>query len=350
MRVFISEFLTTPFTNKNIKSGWVPHLLYEEILNLSNIDDEEIDYLFIFGIRKKEGEKIFKKNINKTFFYGNSTGTLINSFVLANELLKNNKANLIILISINEKPVSSPFKREKIEYLCEAKEFNINRTILDEILIKSYLKYENIFSKENLRKNFQPLYLKDEEPNLIMEDQFFLKGLTRENLNLKELQTSDPWEIFTDYHFCESASGGCALILLNEDFLRKKHQNNLVEVGFFNYTKNSNFPLDLIDLLSFLKDFYYKTAFSFSPCIFEEAKTKAFFSDYNLQKEYLGKTIQVEEINPYGSELFWGWAKGSTFLRRIGFLKTFLEEKKGKGLLIEKIYKGPKFLMELINL
>ncbi len=89
MRVFIKDFLTTPFTNKNLKAGWVTYLLYEEILNISNIDDEEIDYIFIFGIRKREGEKIFKKNMEKTFFYGNSTGTLINSFVLANELLKN---------------------------------------------------------------------------------------------------------------------------------------------------------------------------------------------------------------------------------------------------------------------
>lgn len=349
MRVFISEFLTTPFLNEDLNGNIFPYFLFEEILNKSKFDENEIDLIYVFGIKKS---KNLFSNINGSFlFLGNKTSSVVSGLLSAIDLLKSNKANVILMISVNEKKEKNPFLIKKNQYLKEAKRFGINKPLLDEVLIKSYFKYEQFFSKDNNKEFFQPIFLKKERNEVFLKDHFFLKGIKREDLNLSKLLSENPWEIFSNYHFAESSTGGCALILINEEVLKDKNLMDISEICFFNYIKTHRvkFPVNLIETLGLLKEFSFNAVFSSTPCILEEALIKGFFSDYNLHKEYIGSVINVEEINPFGSELFWGWAKGTNFLRRIGFLKNYLKEKKGRGLIIEKILNGPDFMMELIT-
>lgn len=348
MRVFVSEFLTTPFLNEDLNGNIFPYFLFEEILNKSNFDENEIDLIYVFGIKKNKN--LFSKINGSFLFFDNTTSSVVSGLISAIELLKSNKANIILMLAINEKKEKNPFFGKRNQYLKEAKRFGINKPLLDEILIKSYFKYEQFFSKNN-KEFFQPIFVKKERDEIFLKDHFFLKGIKREDLNLSKLLSQNPWEIFSNCHFAESSTGGCSLILINEEVLKDKKLNNLSEICFFDYIKTHrvDFPVNLIETLVFLKEFSFNAVFSSTPCILEEALIRGFFSDFNLHEEYFGSHINVEEINPFGSELFWGWAKGTNFLRRIGFLKNYLKEKKGKGLLIEKILNGPDLLMELMT-
>lgn len=349
MRVFISDFLTTPFLNEDLSNNLFPYFLFEEILNKSKFDENEIDLIYVFGIKKSKN--LFSKNNGSFLFLGNTTSSVVSGLISAIDLLKNNKANIILMLSVNEKKEKNPFFCKRNQYLKEAKRFGINKPLLDEILIKSYFKYDQFFSSNANKEFFQPIFVKKERNEIFLKDHFFLKGIKREDLNLSKLLSENPWEIFSNCHFAESSTGGCALILINEKVLKDKNLNNLSEICFFDYIKTHkvSFPVNLIETLVFLKEFSFNAVFSSTPCIIEEALIRGFFSDCNLHKEYIGSVIDVEEINPFGSEVFWGWAKGTNFLRRIGFLKNYLKEKKGKGLIIEKILNGPDFLMELMT-
>ncbi len=349
MRIFISEFLTTPFLDENLKENTIPYLLFEEVLNKTGICEKEIDLIYLFGVKEKDIRKFFKKNSHSILSFENKTSTIVSAFISACEILKFNKANAVLFLSLNNEKRKNPFLKEKNKYLKIAKKFGINRQVLDEILIKSYFNFEQLSSKETLKEVYQPIFFKNEDLKIFFEDHFFLKNITRENLNLSNLISDKPWEIFTEYHFAKSATGGTAIILVNEDFVKDKNLKDLSEIYFFSFTreKKLSFPMNFLDLLSQTKEFYYKAVFSSVPCIFDEVLIRSFFSDVGLQKEVLSYAITLEEINPLGSDLFWGWADGSCFLRRLGFLKKYLLWKKGRGILIEKIPYGPYFFLEV---
>lgn len=348
MRIFVSDFLTSPFLNVNLKEDLLAYFLYEGILNKSNFEEEEVDLVYFFGLKRNKAKEYFSFPNNSILFL-ESNSSLISNFVSACHLLKSNKANVIFLISICSQPEENPFLSQKDFLLNRAKENGINKPLMDEIFLKSYFKYEYFYSKDLFKEEFQPVICWEKEKEIFLKDHFFYNGTTRENLNLAKMKTSLPWEIFSDYHFSPGASGGCAVVLVNEEMAREKNLKNIVEISFFNFliSKRDPFPLNLVEAFSQNRDLSYKAAFVSTPCIIYEAFARSFFSNGTLQKEYLGSTINLEEINPYGCDLFSGWIEGTSFLRRVGFLKNFILGKKGKGILIENNPLGPEFYMEI---
>jgi len=351
MRVFVSEFLTTPFLNENLKTHNIPFILLEEICNKAKISEKEIDLVYFFGIKEKDIKNIFWKNSIPFFSFENTISSVVSNFLSAYEILKSNKRNTILLLSLNTKKRNNPFLKEKNKYLIRAKRAGVSKAVLDEMLIKSYFNYEQFLSKEVFNEIIQPVYIKNENFKLFLKDFFFLKNLTRENLNLSPLISDKPWEIFSHYHFAKSATGGAAIILANEEGIEEKNLKNLAEICSFNFldNKKNNFPVNLLDAFSQTKEIYYKTIFSSVPCIIDEVMVRGILSDFNLQKEILNYAITLEEINPFGSDLFWGWAEGTNFIRRLGLLKQYLLFRKGKGILLENIPYGLNLFMEILT-
>ncbi|MEJ5166717.1 MAG: hypothetical protein WHV67_06790, partial [Thermoanaerobaculia bacterium] len=310
--------------------------------------EEEVDLVYIFGLERNKAKEIFPPSSNFLFFEKNSS--LISNFVSACHLLKSNKANVIFFISLCPQPGENPFLSQKDFLLDRAREFGITKPLMDEIFLKSYFKYEYFYSKELFKEEFQPVIANREKKEIFLKDHFFYQGTTRENLNLAEMKSSLPWEIFSDFHFSPGASGGCAMVLVNEEVAKEKNLKNLCEIGFYNFltSKRNPFPLNLLEAFSQCRDFSYRAALVSTPCLKFEAFTRSFFSNGAIQKEYLGTTISLEEINPYGGDLFSGWIEGASFLRRIGFLKNYILSKKGRGILIEIIPSGPEFFMEMV--
>lgn len=352
MRTFIYEFLSTPFLDEELDNANTPYCLFEEILSRAKIEEKEIDLIYLSGVDLKDGRKLFSRKEGTFLYLENRTSSVISGFLSAIDLLKSNKAEAILFISLNKKKKKNPFLNYKLKYLKEAKRFGINKTLIDEILIKSYFKYEQFYSKEVCKEIMQPIVIEKKNPELHLNDHFFMKGITREILNLSNLLSQEPWEIFTKNHFAESATGGSAILLVNEEFSNERNLKNIAEICFFDFIKKHRvyFPQDLIETLGLTKEFSYKAVFSSTPCVIEEAMIRGFFSDFDLHKEYLGAIVYIDDINPFGSELFWGWADGTNFLRRLGFLKSYLYLRKGKGLIIEKIPFGPDILMEILVL
>lgn len=348
MRIFVSDFLTSPFLNVNLKEELLAYFLYEGILNKSNFEEEEVDLVYFFGLKRNKDKEYFS-SLNSSILFLESNSSLIPNFVSACHLLKSNKANVIFLISLCPQPEENPFLSQRDFLLNRAKEIGINKPLLDEIFLKSYFKYEYFYSKDIFKEEFQPVISCGEKREIFLKDHFFYNGTTRENLNLSKMKSSFPWEIFSDFHFSPGASGGCAIVLVNEEIAKEKNLKNIGELSFFNFlgSKRNSFPLNLVEAFSQGRDLSYRAAFVSTPCIIHEAFARSFFSNLAFQKEYLGATINLEEINPYGCDLFSGWIEGVSFLRRIGFLKNFILGKKGKGILIENLPRGPEFYMEI---
>lgn len=348
MRVFISDFLTSPFLKENLSSNLLAYFLYEGILAKSGFEEKEIDLFYFFGLDRKKAEEIFPPLDKSFLFFENNEFSVVSNFISAFHLLKSNRASVIILISLSPKAEENPFLYQKDFLLKRAKEFGITKPLLDELFIKSYFKYDYFYSRELYKEEFQPV-ISVEKNEIFFKDSFFYREITRENLNLAKLKSSLPWEIFSDFHFSPGASGGCAIVLVNEEITRDKNLKNLSEIGYLNFLKNKKnpFPLNLIEAFSEGRNVSYKVAFSSVPCILYEAMMRSFFSNQALQKEYLGSSIGLEEINPFGCDLFSGWIEGAGFLRRVGFLKNFICEKKGKGILIENLPSGVDFFMEV---
>lgn len=349
MRVFVYDFITSPFLNQDIQDSRLAYFLYESLLDKSGFSEEEVDLVYFFGIERKEVKEYFFEENNSFLCFENKTSSVLSNFFSACDLLKSNKANVIFLISITQKIKENPFLEYKNLLLNTAKEYGITKPLLDEFFIKSYHKFEYFYQKELHREDFQPLLIKGKLNEIFAKDFFFYNGIIREKLNLSKLLSSTPWEIFSEYHFAQPSTGGSAIVLVNEEMARERNLKNLSEIGFFNFlnSKKNIYPMNLFSGLSQTRDFNYKVVFSSAPCILFEALTRSFFSNTNLQKEYLGSSIIIEELNPFGSDIFTGWAEGSNFLRRVGFLRNFLLDKKGKGLLIENLPSGPDFFMEI---
>lgn len=348
MRVFLAEFLTTAFLNNEISHPFLAYIIYNEILDKANLKNEEVDLFYFFGTKEKNLKGILKKNPGKVLILQNSLISLTSAFVSAIEYLKTNKIKSAVFISINEKKKMNPFIKEKNNYLIEAKKFGIKKSYLDEVLMKSYFQYEQFISKKNAERAFQPIFLNGK---IFYEDNFFKKGISRDLLALSNLKSNYPWEIFSDYHFAESACGACAILMLNEDFLKERNFKNILEISFFDYVRNKKNKIEgIMEKFLNLKEKSLRTAFVSTPCIIDEAIWKIISFDQKIQKEYFGFQIQIDEINPCGSDIFWGWTDGTGFLRRLGFLKVYMEGRAGRAIIYEKIPKGPDFFIEFFNL